>query len=111
MAAGFVLTLTVRLAGVRLAAGTSPTFSAAFSVAFSAATAVLRALVVAALAELTAFLEAFLVVVDVRLAAVRVRLADSVTSASTVSRPSVTEPVTTSASFTASLRVVVMVAL
>src|SRR6478735_727644 len=57
-----------------------PTLSAAFSVAFSAATAVLRTLVVAPLAEVVAFLVAFLVVVLVRLAAVRVRLADLVTS-------------------------------
>ena len=58
---------------------------------FSAATAVLRALVVTALADVVAFLEAFFVVVVVRLAAVRVRLTEPLTSVSASLVSSATE--------------------
>src|SRR6478736_5972676 len=88
-----------------------PTLSVAVSVAFSAAAAVLRTLVVAPLAEAVAFLVAFLVVVEVRLAAVRVRLADLVTSVWATLVSSTTEPLTTVTTFAASLRAVVRVAL
>src|SRR3954447_2759181 len=87
-----------------------PTLSAAFSVAFSAAAAVLRTLVVAPLAEVVAFLVAFFVVVLVRLAAVRVRLADLATSVWATLVSSTTEPPTTVTTFAASLRAVVTVA-
>ncbi len=57
---------------------------------------------VAPLAEEVVFFAAFLVVVEVRLAAVRVAFADFLTSVLATLVSSTTEPVTTAATFAAS---------
>ena len=91
--------------------GQSPTLAAALVVALALLLAVLRALVPVAFADVRVRAAALRVVVDVRLAAVRVCLTPSSTSATTVLASPLTWALMSSASRVASWRPVVKVAL